>query len=348
MELPVRLLRPFLGIRILKTGIAVFTALVISHALHTEYGTFAAVSAILAVQPSVARARQQLVNQLLSNLFGGLVGALIGLWLGPSALAMALAVILVLGLCTRIGLNETASSAVVATLFIMDRPKPDFILYTGIRIAAIVGGSLIGYLVNRLILPPDYTARGRDQLRAAVGEVDTFVTHLLTSLAAPEHYLKEQIKTEANAIKAKLDNAGYFLALMKESGPAGRKLLPMEKARASMFVFVERIMDIHKIVLQAEGLRPGPELGAVAGALKAVVAYKTGVVGSCLDGADPDPATAATYREALAHLEALTDGLINQAATRGRGLALHSLLTNIRHMGWRMESLERLLQEPAS
>jgi hypothetical protein len=347
MDLPFRLFRPFLGARILKTGIAVFTALVIAHSIGTAYGTFAAVSAILAVQPSVVRARQQLTNQMLSNLFGGVVGALLGIWLGSSPLAMALAVILVLGLCTRLGLNETASSAVVAVLFIMDRPERDFLLYTGIRIAAIVGGSLIGYAVNRFILPPDYSARIKEQLRRAVDDVDTFVTHLLTSLASPEHYLKEQIKSEANAIKQRLDTAGYFLALIKETTSPGARLLPVDKSRASLFVFVERIMDIHKIVLQAGGLQPGPELGGVAVALKAVMAYKAGVISAALDGGEVDPAAALACTEALRHLDELTAALIDKPATRDRGLALHSVLTNIRHMSWRMDSLARLLQELA-
>lgn len=347
MDLPFRVLRPFLGLRIIKTGLAVFLVLAAAHALHSQYGTFAAVAAILAVQPSVSRARSVFTSQLLSNLIGGAVGALLGFWLGSwlgsTSLAMALAVILVLGLCVRLGLNETASSAVVAVLFIMDRPGPEILLYTLDRIGAVVGGMLIGTLVNRFIKPPDYTARIRDELRSAAEDLETFGVHLATSLASPEHYRKEQIKAEAKAITRKVENAGYFLDLYHESGAPGARLLALDKAKGSLFVFTERITDIHKIVLQAGGLRPGPEIGAVVAALRAVLAYKSEVLAAALDSRPPDPALTAAFAETSAALARLAEELIDERATRERGLALHSVLTNIRHMGWRMDSLTRLL-----
>lgn len=348
MVLPLRWFRPFLGARIIKTGLAVFLTLVISHLLAPEYSAFAAVAAILAVQPSVARARQVFTHQLLSNLIGGLVGALLGLWLGSSPLAMALSVVVVLGICVRLRLNETASLAVVAVLFIMDRPEHDFILYTAVRIGAVVGGMSIGYLVNRFVLRPDFTARIREELRAAAADVDKFGNHLLASLAAPEHYLKEQIKTEAAAIKDRLDTAGYWLDLLRESGNPTGRVLRLQKVRTSLYVFVERITDIHKIVLQAGGLTPGDEFGAVAGALKAVLQYKANVVAASAGEAELDESLATAHAEALGALDRLVLVRIADSETRQRGLHLHSLLTNVRHMAWRMESLARLLQDPTT
>ena len=128
LYLPFRLLSPFVGPRIVKTGLAVFLCLVIAHALGSDYGSFAAVSAIMAVQPSTVRARKAFGQQLLANLIGGLLGAVLGLYAGSSPLVMALGVVMVLWLCTKLDLLETASSAVVAILFIMDRPEHDFLV----------------------------------------------------------------------------------------------------------------------------------------------------------------------------------------------------------------------------
>jgi len=344
MDLPFRILRPFMGPRIIKTGLAVFLALFASHAVGSRYGAFAAVAAILAVQPSVSRAKQVFANQVLSNLIGGLVGAVLGLYLGPSSAAMALGVIIVLGLCVRLGLNETASLAVTAVIFIMDRPEHDFFLYTAARLGAVMGGMLIGALVNRFIRPPDYTARVRDELRSATDSVQTFGEHLVASLVSPQHYAKAQIKAEAGEISGRLESAGYFLELSQEaSGPAAG-LLPLDKARRSLYVFMERIMDVHKIVLQVDGLQPGREMGIVAAAMRAVLHYKSEVVTAALEARPPGPEAAVAFAEAEAALSQLAEELIDQRETRPRGLALHSLLTNIRHMGWRMESLTRLLR----
>ncbi|HYF79550.1 MAG TPA: aromatic acid exporter family protein [Symbiobacteriaceae bacterium] len=345
MELPFRLLRPFMGPRIIKTGLAVFLALFAAHAVGSQYGAFAAVAAILAVQPSVSRAKQVFLNQIVSNLIGGVIGALLGRYLGPSSGAMALGVIVVLGMCARLKLNETASLAVTAVVFIMDRPEHDFVYYTAARLGAIMGGMLIGALVNRFVKPPNYTQRVCEEIRTASERVNSFADHLLASLAAPEHYRKEQIKAEAHEIRARLESAGTFLELAVEAGGDKWRLLPLDKAHASLFVHMERIMDIDKIVLQAGGLQPGPELGAVAGALKAVLALKAEVVAAALEARRPAPGPATAFAQAQSNLEQLAADLIDRRETRERGLALHSVLTNIRHMGWRMESLTRLLTE---
>ncbi|MDF2628062.1 MAG: hypothetical protein K0R39_1893 [Symbiobacteriaceae bacterium] len=345
MDFPLRILRPFLGPRIIKTGLAVFLSLFAAHAVNSKYGAFAAVAAILAVQPSVSRAKQVFLNQVISNLIGGVVGALLGRYLGPSSGAMALGVVVVLGMCARLRLNETASLAVTAVIFIMDRPEHDFINYTAARLGAIMGGMLIGALVNRFVKPPNYMARVSDEIQFASERVTSFADHLLASLAAPEHYRKEQIKAEAHEIRTRLETAGTFLELSVEAGGDKWRLLPLDKAHASLFVFVERIMDIHKIVLQVGGLQPGPELGAVAGALKTVLALKADVIAAALEARRPAPGPAAAFAQAQGELEQLAGELVDRRETRERGLALHSVLTNIRHMGWRMESLTRLLCE---
>ncbi|HWI62749.1 MAG TPA: aromatic acid exporter family protein [Symbiobacteriaceae bacterium] len=345
MDLPFRILRPFVGPRVIKTGLAVFLALLASHALGSKYGAFAAVAAMLAVQPSVSRARQVFFNQVLSNLIGGLIGAALGLYFGPSSAAMAVGVILVLGICVRLGMNETASLAVTAVIFIMDRPEHDFVRYTAARLAAVMGGMLIGAVVNRWIKPPNYVERVSEHLTTAAERTQSFGEHLVLSLISPQHYSKVQIKGEAREIARSLEEAGYFLELAHEAENHSSRLLPLDKARASLYVFMERIMDIHKIVLQAGGLHPGPELDTATGALRAVLAYKSEVVAAALGARRPAPDPAGAFTQALEALERLAEELIDERESRARGLALHMLLTNIRHMGWRMESLTRLLAD---
>lgn len=349
MDFPFRSLRLPVGARIIKTGVAVFIVLVVSHWINLEYSTFAAVAAILAIQPSVSKARQAFGQQLLANVIGGLVGAALGAWLGSGAPVMALAVVLVLWLCTRLHLLETASTAVVAVLFIMDRPEHDYLLYTAARLGAIVGGMLVGYLVNRLLYPPNFTASIQAELRTAAHDgVESFGRHLLSSLASPEHYRKEQIKSEAAQIRERLERATNLLDWYRESGGATHQTLVLAKAVNSMYVFVERFMDIHKMVLLQGGLRPGRELSVVAGALKAALHYKQVAVTAALEGSRPDPDAALGFTAALSELEQLTTTLIGRPETRDRGLALHSVMTNIRHMGWRMDSLSRLLTESST
>ncbi|MDB4898114.1 MAG: hypothetical protein JWN15_4376 [Firmicutes bacterium] len=343
VDLPMRVLRPFLGARIIKTGLAVFISLAAFQWLGSAYGTFAAVAAILAVQPAVSRARSAFLQQLAGNLIGGAMAAALGRWLGPTASAMAIGVVLTLGLCTQLRLTEAAAGAVVSVIFILDRPQHDFLVYTAARVGAIAGGMLIGYLVNRFIRPPNYTRRVSEALQEASEGIDKFGSHLLASLGSPEHYHKDQIKGEATAILKELEAARYLLDLYHDSDAHQASHLPLEKTKSSLFVFVERIMDIHKSLLQTGGLQPGAELGTVATALKTVLRYKEDVVAAALGMGAPDPAVAVDCQAALAELERLVAERVADPHSRARGLALHSLLTNIRHMTARMESLTRVL-----
>lgn len=344
METPFNILRPFLGARIIKTGLAVFLSLVAFHWVGPQYATSAAVAAILAVQPSVRRARTIFGQQLLGNLVGGTVAAVLGLWLGNSPLGMALGVVVTLGICSQFRLTEAAGLSVFAVLYIMDRPEQDFLLYTGARVAVVAAGMLIGYLVNRFVKPPDFSVQVRDEIRSAQRAVASFGEHLLASLAAPDHFEKEEVKAEIAEIRRHLESARSYLDLYQESNPAGETLLALDRARSALNVHMERMSDIHRIALQAGGLRPGPELGAVAAVLKALDRYRNAVLTAALTGAPVDTAAADECRREAAALNALVDRLVDQRGERERGLVLHSILTNLQHMAWRLDTLTELLQ----
>lgn len=342
MELPFRLLQPFLGARIIKTGIAVFFSLAVFTWFGSSYATFAAVAAILAIQPSVNKAREVFRQQLLGNLVAGGIATALGLWLPINPITMAVGAILVLGLLNQFKLSEAAGLAVVVILFIMERPEHDFLLYTVMRLGAIAGGMAIGYLVNRYIRPPDVTSRARDEIKEGAAEIDRFLQRLITSIPSPEHYRKEQIKQDAAAAQKHLTTARTFLEISSGEGEPPR-LLVLRKAYASMWVFTEAIMDIHKLLLEIGGLEYGPEREALADALQAVGVYKGAVMQALLDKVPPDPAASQRFEAAMAALQERVERLVDRRETRLRGLALHGVLAHIRHMGWRMASLDRLL-----
>jgi uncharacterized membrane protein YgaE (UPF0421/DUF939 family) len=343
MEFPIQVLRPFLGLRIIKTGLAVFLVLILFGYFGPHYATFAAVAAILAIQPSVLKAKQVFVQQLLSNLLGGTVAVLLGLWLGPSPLAMALGVIIVLGLCSRFGLNEAANLAVVVVIFVMDRPDQDFVLYTFMRVASITGGMLIGYLINRFVAPPRLVDRLRGLLLTSLEETNRFAKHVLSSLPAPDRYEKQAIKAEVQSITKHLDTARYLLDLALEANPGDRQMLPASKVRASLFVFVERLMEIHKITLRLGSLREGLEAKYVTTAIHAVMNCLDRCVKAALNGGT---VSADLHIECSGLLEELHEHVLEQVAdphSRERGLLLHQVYTSIRHMQSRVESLKLLI-----
>lgn len=342
MELPLRLLQPFLGARIIKTGLAVFLSLGIFTWFGSSYGLFAAVAAILAIQPSVHQARELFRQQLLGNLVAGAIATALGLLLPINPLTMALGCILVLGLLNRFRLTESAGLAVVVILFIMGRPEHDFLLYTAVRLGTIAGGMAIGVLVNRFVHPPDVMARARLEIRQGFDLVDRFIHQLTVSLASPDEYQKEQIKQDAASAQRHLATARALLE-MGSNGPDPQQLQILKKANGSMFVFSEAVMDIHKLALEAGGLVDERDRNVVTAALRAVQAFMGEVMRAVLDGGKPEPAAAGQFQDALAGLQRRVEELIDRQEGRTLGLQLHGMLAEIRHMGWRMASLGRLL-----
>lgn len=345
MELPFRLLQPFLGARIIKTGLAVFFSLAAFTWFGSSYATFAAVAAILAIQPTVNKAREAFRQQLLGNIVAGGIATALGLLLPINPATMALGTILVLGLLNRFKLSEAAGLAVVVILFIMDRPEHDFLTYTIVRLGAIAGGMAIGYLVNRYIRPPNVVTRAREEIWEGAEAVDRFLQRLIASIPSPEHYQKEQIKQDAAAVQKHLATARTFLELSEGEGPPQRLLL-LRKSYASMFVFSEAVMDIHKLLLEVGGLEYGPEREVVVRALQAVAAYRRAVLPAALDQTQPDPTAGQAFQAAMESLHERVELLVDRRETRQRGLALHGVLAHIRHMGWRMASISRFLTSP--
>ncbi len=340
MDLPLRALQPFFGARILKTGVAVFLTLTLLHWLGSAYATFGAVAAVLAVQPSITQARKAFLQQLVGNAVAGAMATLLGLWLPVNPLTMALGAVLALGILVRLKLPEAAGLAVVVVLFVMDRPQQDFLLYTFARIAAIVAGMTVGFLVNRLIHPPDAVKRARAELAEGDRVLDTSIDRVLMSLGRPQDYPSAQLEQDANQAHKHL-SAGRTLLDFAEADGRAAEAAPLEEARAVLEVFVSAVANIHRIVAEAGGLAPGPEREALTAAVRALQAYKKSVLDGLLRGAATNPGAAARWEAALAAYAGHVEELIGLQERREFGLQLHLILAELRHMGWRVRALER-------
>lgn len=345
MELPLQVLRPFMGARILKTGLAAFIVLVIFQYIGTEYVGLGAVMAILAIQPSLTRSRKLFGEQMLGNLVGGVVGIALSFWAGSSPLMMALGVVLVLGLLVQFKLSEVASLGAVVVIFLMERPHQGILLYSAMRLAAIAAGLSVGYLVNRFVRPPRFHARLTEELRAVGATLDAFAARIGDSLGSPTTLTKEQIKAEAGGIQKRLESVRYLLDLSAETEGAEQRRRLLTKVTTSMFIFTESLMEAHKAVLQAGGLGSDSLREPALELLESVVHLRQSVVTAALDAAPRGPEADERFGRARAAIEQLLDRLVEHPESRSLGMALWLFLAQVRHMSERMEQLERMLAE---
>lgn len=149
-----------LGARILKTGIAVTLALYIAMLLDLEPVAFAAVAAVFAVQPSVYRSYQTILEQFQANIIGAVVAIIFTLTFGNEPFVIGLGTILLIAISIKFKMEKTIPLAVVTLIIIMDSSTTgNFFLFALSRLAIIMIGVSCSFIVNILFLPPKHDAK---------------------------------------------------------------------------------------------------------------------------------------------------------------------------------------------
>lgn len=143
------------GMRNIKTAIAVFICLIISHLLKLEYPFYAAIAAIISMQSSVEGSYQVGKNRMLGTLIGGVVGYGCALISPGNPVIASVGLILVIYICTLLEWKGSVSIAGIVFLAIMVnlKGKPP-LQYSVNRVVDTFIGIIVSLLVNYLIFPP--------------------------------------------------------------------------------------------------------------------------------------------------------------------------------------------------
>lgn len=335
--LPRQLRKYMVGPRILKTGLSVFVAEILFMAIGQEqYAAFAATSAIVAVLPSLSGSLNQLKKSLTANLLAAVIALVVGLIWGHNPLALTIAAVVVLWALVKLKMSEQAGVVSVTMIWMLSRSTDAIGTYVVGRVGAIAVGTLIGYLINVYILPPNFLSRIRSSLAEISEQMAQFGDRVAASLTDPEAYTKAEIKATIKTIRDSLTLTGQQILWQVESGTPEREYLPLEKTKAALFVYVVELARIHKAALTVGGFPPGPVAEQVAETVRAACRNLLGVCLPLARGEEPDPHSRDRYLEAMEEYHHLVDRLIDDRATRELGLACHRVHTSIRHMGRRM------------
>ncbi|SHE51714.1 Aromatic acid exporter family member 1 [Desulforamulus putei DSM 12395] len=148
---------PFVGARILKTGIAVALAMYICTLLKLEPKVFAAVSAVINVQPSIFRSFRNAVEQVLTHVISVVIAVICGYTFGTGPLIIGLATIIIITTNVQLKLKQGVSMGVVAGIFVLDAPRHDFLNHALIRSYVIFVGLGAALIINSFLSQPRYS-----------------------------------------------------------------------------------------------------------------------------------------------------------------------------------------------
>lgn len=148
-----------IGMRYIKTAVAVALCILISQLLHREYPLFAGIAALLAMDTTITSSFIAGRNRVFGTLLGAAVGVLFFLVFPGNPYLCGLGAMLIIYVCTTMGWTNSASIAAIVFLAVMLNPAGEHPwIYSMNRILDTLLGIAVALVVNYLLFPND-TAR---------------------------------------------------------------------------------------------------------------------------------------------------------------------------------------------
>ncbi len=146
-----------IGARTFKTSIAVFLALLIPSLLGMyDTASLAGISVVASMQPSVKKSYITLRDRLIANAIGGLVAVIMAFGFGTSFVVISFATAILIALLHQIKLNNVIGLSTMTLIIIMLSTEGGILSNAVIRVLATFIGVGVAFMVNRLVIPPNY------------------------------------------------------------------------------------------------------------------------------------------------------------------------------------------------
>lgn len=150
--------KQLVGLRTLKTGLAIFLALLVSKASFVSNPFYVAMGTVFALQSTVKNSFSVGKERLIGTLIGGLIGFLFVCLPWQNFLSVALAAILTIVFCNQTkNTNAIGLSITICLSILISIGDQHPITYSFFRMTDTTIGLLIGILVNYFVARPDYS-----------------------------------------------------------------------------------------------------------------------------------------------------------------------------------------------
>jgi uncharacterized membrane protein YgaE (UPF0421/DUF939 family) len=147
-----------IGMRNIKTGIAVFLCIIILRLFHIEYPFYACIASVICMQSSISGSFTSGINRMIGTFIGALVGFLFALISPGNALLCMIGIICVIYLCNIAKVNKSVAIACIVFIAIMTNLKDITpFTYSIFRLFETFIGIVISVTVNYIFIPPNFT-----------------------------------------------------------------------------------------------------------------------------------------------------------------------------------------------
>lgn len=153
-----------LGMRAVKTSIAVFTCLLIGYIFKRESMFYAAIAAVICMQPTYDKSKNVGINRFIGSIIGGTIGFFslkLLLIVNEKAdwvfvIINSIAILVIVYLCNVFNVKEATTIACIVLLNVVthfERGTHDAFLYVLFRMIDTTIGIVLAVFINKIQLP---------------------------------------------------------------------------------------------------------------------------------------------------------------------------------------------------
>lgn len=185
-----------LGMRTLKTGLAVILTLFLGQTILITNSLYAVIGTILGVQNTVSDSVEKGFTRVYGTILGGIIGYLFIVTFTPNPVLVGLAVILTIYLCYCLNFNLATSIAVtVCVSILLGDNNQDPLISSFFRTTDTLLGVLIGVCVNFFVARPKPSHLLRKEIRDFYNKSDQCLQEFIEVDSLELETLKQQLQS---------------------------------------------------------------------------------------------------------------------------------------------------------
>jgi uncharacterized membrane protein YgaE (UPF0421/DUF939 family) len=201
-----------LGARMIKTGLAISLSIYLAMLFQLDQPVYAAIAATFAIQPSIYRSYQTILEQVQGNLVGAIFAIIFVILLGNNPFVIGFVVVLVIAANLKMKIEKTIPLSIVTVIVIMESHTENFIGFAVDRFLLIMLGVLSAFLVNLVFMPPKYETKLYYKISGHTDEIIKWI-RMITRHASEHIAIKEDL-THLKENRFKMDQ--YYLLYKEE------------------------------------------------------------------------------------------------------------------------------------
>lgn len=202
-----------IGLRTIKTGIAVSIAMIISVFFETGNPFYVIIAAIIAMQPTVSDSWRIGLNRMLGTFLGAIIGVVFAYAIPVNPITTGIGIVVLITILNRFNWRESISIGSVVFIGIFLNEGSNHFQYASGRLLDTSIGIGVAVIVNYLIYPPTYDNKIIKEINGTSKHIWNYIYNILEIYLEQKHEGIEILDEEIAQIEKVLSKSKRFLEL---------------------------------------------------------------------------------------------------------------------------------------